>query len=90
MLDNQPGSTITTPEFKVFVPEYIKGQKGLKVFAIYPDYWNKNWGPAPLLGFVAETDSYWAKYAAYTGKLLPYNATFGPKPILLKKRNKKQ
>lgn len=70
---------------KVFVPEYERGHGYLHLYSIYPDYWNvKRWGEAPCLGHVKATSVYWAKYAAFTGKLLPRNDTFGPRPVLVK------
>ena len=55
---------------------------GSTLFLIYPDYWKKSWGEKPLLGTVYADSEYWAKYAAYDKKLLPYNATFGPNAVL--------
>jgi hypothetical protein len=58
-------------------------QKTLPVFAIYPDSWNeKEYGPAPLLGYVYETSEHWAKYAAYDGGIVRYSPiSFGPKAV---------
>ena len=53
--------------------------EGMKLFAVFPDYWPKAWGEPPLLGHVKETSEYWARYAAYDAGLLPYNYTFGPR-----------
>ena len=50
-------------------------------YAIYPDYWKKQWGERPLLGYVMADNEYWAKYAAYDAKLLRLNFTFGPRPV---------
>src|SRR4051812_48199320 len=70
---------------KVFVPDYEWGHGYLHLYAIYPDSWNtKKWGEPPCFGHVKATSAYWARYAAFTGKLIPRNDTFGPKPILIK------
>jgi hypothetical protein len=57
------------------------------LWEIYPDYWKKTWGELPLLGIVAADSEFDAIRAAYDAKLLPYNFTFGPKPVLRKKRS---
>jgi hypothetical protein len=47
-----------------------------------------DWGNPPVLGYVRESSPYWARYAAYTMGLVPFNATFKPKAILVKRENK--
>jgi len=81
----------------IFTPDYVKELRDLNVYAIYPDYWGQNikykgvhkWGEAPCLGYVREQSPYWAQIAAYTAGLLPLNATFGPKAILIRTKYKK-
>jgi hypothetical protein len=77
----------------IHTPEYARDLPGLRVFAIYPDYWGQNvkykgihnWGEGPCLGYVKEQDAFWAEKAAYTCGLVPtYNATFKPKAVLIK------
>ena len=80
----------------IYTPNYAKHERGLNVYAIYPDYWGQNigkfkgqhnWGEVPCLGYVRETSEYWAKYAAFTGGIIPANATFQPKAVLIKTKN---
>jgi len=70
----------TSQESQAVKKPYTKPNNML-LFAVYPDYWNPKWGELPLLGHVRETHEHWAKLAAYDNKLLPYNATFGPKVV---------
>lgn len=80
--------------FIIFTPDYVKNypQSMLNVYAIYPDYWGENikykgkhiWGEIPCLGYVKETNEYWAGYAAITAGLLPANATFNPRAVQIK------
>lgn len=44
-----------------------------------------DWGNPPVLGYVRETSPYWARYAAYTAGLVPLNATFKPKAVVVKR-----
>jgi hypothetical protein len=48
-------------------PTYNQGCGFRGVWEVYPDdNWDtKNWGPAPLLGYVRADNEYWAVYAAY-------------------------
>jgi hypothetical protein len=69
----------------IHTPEYVRGMHGLNVYAIYPDFWKDKWGEPPCFGHVRESSPYWAKYAAYTCGLVPFNATFKPKAVLIRK-----
>lgn len=61
---------------------YVQAPYGERFrYAIYPDFWKKEWGEKPILGYVKADSEYWAKYAAYDKKLLRLNFTFGPKPV---------
>jgi hypothetical protein len=67
-----------------FTPSHLRGsQKELQLFAVFPDSWNeKKYGPAPLLGYVYETNEYWARYAAFDGGIVRYSPiSFGPKVV---------
>jgi len=54
----------------------------LNKYAIYPDWWPKRWGVAPLLGYVVADSEFDAIRAAYDSKLLVVNRTFEPLPVL--------
>lgn len=43
-----------------------------------------NWGEIPCLGYVKEQSEYWAGYAAITAGILPANATFNARAVLIK------
>lgn len=47
-----------------------------------------DWGNPPVLGYVRESSPYWARYAAFTAGLVPLNATFKPKAILVRREHK--
>jgi hypothetical protein len=79
--------------FLIFTPKYAENYSGLKVFAIYPDAWGEgikkfkgkhNWGQPPCLGYVKETDEYWASIAAFTAGLVHRNDTFSPRAVEIK------
>jgi hypothetical protein len=65
-------------------PTNNKGRGYGFLWAVYPDYWAKTWGPRPCLGFVRADTEFDAKYAAYDKGLLPVNNTFGPEVHLQK------
>jgi hypothetical protein len=54
---------------------------GKNRYAIYPDYWKKQWGPKPLLGHVWADDEFYAVREAYAKGLLTVNFTFGPEAV---------
>lgn len=56
-----------------------------KLYAVYPDFWQKKWGDRPLLGYVKATDPFYAKRKAYDAKLLRLNITFGPEVVEVKR-----
>ncbi len=60
-----------------------------KLYAVYPDYWKKEWKDKPLLGYVKATDPFYAKRKAYDAKLLPVNFTFGPEVVEVKRNFRK-
>lgn len=84
------------PHVLIYTPEYVRHEKNLNLYAIYPDYWGQNlgkykgqhnWGEPPCLGYVRETSEYWAKYAALNAGIVKDNATFQPKAVLIKTKN---
>ena len=67
---------------------YIRNKKtdrkpdpDLKVYAVFPDYWPRQYGERPLLGFVKAYDEFYAIRKAYDRGLLPINVSFGPKVV---------
>lgn len=80
----------------IYTPPYVRDLPGLKVFAIYPDYWGENikykgvhnWGEPPCLGYVREQDEHWAGVAALTAGIVPNNATFKPRAVLIRTKPK--
>lgn len=54
-----------------------KEQKNnMKLYEITPDYWKKEWGEKPVLGYVRAYDAFSATRKAYDMTLLPVNFTF--------------
>lgn len=55
--------------------------RGKNKYQVFPDYWPKAWGQAPLLGVVYADDEFLAERVAYDNGILPthFNCTFGPR-----------
>ena len=60
-----------------------------KSFAIYPDFWKREWGPRPLLGYVRADNEFYARYAAYNAGLLIMAGPFGPLAIEVQSPDRK-
>lgn len=72
----QQNPTVKTP--RKFKPRF-NGVENL--YAIYPDYWKKSWGPIPLLGHVRADNEFLAEREAYDRGLLTLNFTFKPRVV---------
>lgn len=80
------------PDLKVYAiyPDYWGENINLKLS--YKDQQNRtisyktkhNWGEVPCLGYVKETNEYWAGLAAMSAGICPPNATFGPRAVQIK------
>ena len=55
-----------------------KPRPDLKKFAVYPDYWKREWGEKPLLGFVFAENVFHAQRKAYDKEIVRKNMTFQP------------
>lgn len=65
---------------RTFKPRGFYGH-GKNKYAIYPDYWKKEWGQKPLLGYVWADDEFYAVREAYSKGLLTVNFTFQPEAV---------
>jgi hypothetical protein len=72
-----PGEEGQSQQYRAFIGRANK-------YAVYPSYWAKSWGQAPLLGVVTADNEFLAERAAYDrGILNPANCTFRGKFKLL-------
>jgi hypothetical protein len=85
-------NTNVTKVKRVFSPDTTDNkQRGYTyLWAIYPSYWKKEWGEAPLLGRVRADSEFDAIRAAYDKKLLTVNFTFEPLPVKIQPLKRKE